>query len=671
LVAVPALAETPIGRLVLVDDEDGTLGKVDIQSAMSGSPDFLRPIFGANFIQEYGEHPTITPDGQSVIYAEANSRNALYSQPLNKSVAPTRITTAEQVPPNATIEFPVVSPDGDTVYFQYTIRNEDGTETLSNDIYSIPIEGGDITRVTHDNSDHSGLDITPDGEYFVYAIAFDHIYVQPVGGGAATPLHRCPRNLCNPDVSPDGTKVAFSQYDGEGYAVYTVPFSTAGSGVATKVPGSEVYSLGNYQSVAFSPDGRYIAYDLGAETRVIPVGGGVHFDFVWGEFNTQSQVVWAPASSDTTAPQFGPLPDITLEATGRGGARWSGLSPEARPKDDVDPNPTLACLTRVGFGVGTAFGRTFPLDSTARVTCTTEDASGNKATASFNITVRDTTAPAISGMPSDQAVEATGASGAQLSWDQPTATDLVDGSRPVSCTPASGSTFPIGETTVRCTATDTRNNTVTKTFKVTVDDTTAPTISGIPDDMSVMATSSSGRVVTYSLPTATDIADGEVNVECAPAAGTTFALGETKVSCMATDDAGNKGEASFSVHVSYDWSGVLQPINSDGSSVFKVGSTVPVRFALRGDSAAVTDAKAKLTVTKIDSGIEGTVLESASTATPTTGNLFRYDAKTGQYVFNWGTKGLAQGTYKLSIDLGDGTADDPQAKNHVLVSLKK
>jgi hypothetical protein len=32
---------------------------------------------------------------------------------------------------------------------------------------------------------------------------------------------------------------------------------------------------------------------------------------------------------------------------------------------------------------------------------------------------------------------------------------------------------------------------------------------------------------------------------------------------------------------------------------------------------------------------------------------------------------LEQGTYKLSIDLGEGTADDPQAKNHVLVSLKK
>jgi hypothetical protein len=34
---------------------------------------------------------------------------------------------------------------------------------------------------------------------------------------------------------------------------------------------------------------------------------------------------------------------------------------------------------------------------------------------------------------------------------------------------------------------------------------------------------------------------------------------------------------------------------------------------------------------------------------------FRYDAASGNYVFNWSTKGLATGTYTLFIDLDDGT----------------
>ena len=37
------------------------------------------------------------------------------------------------------------------------------------------------------------------------------------------------------------------------------------------------------------------------------------------------------------------------------------------------------------------------------------------------------------------------------------------------------------------------------------------------------------------------------------------------------------------------------------------------------------------------------------------GNLFRYDPASGQYIFNWGTKGLTSGTYQLRVDLGDGS----------------
>ena len=39
-----------------------------------------------------------------------------------------------------------------------------------------------------------------------------------------------------------------------------------------------------------------------------------------------------------------------------------------------------------------------------------------------------------------------------------TADDVCDGARPVTCTPASGSSFPIGVTTVNCTASDTSGN---------------------------------------------------------------------------------------------------------------------------------------------------------------------------------------------------------------------
>jgi hypothetical protein len=123
-------------------------------------------------------------------------------------------------------------------------------------------------------------------------------------------------------------------------------------------------------------------------------------------------------------------------------------------------------------------------------------------------------------------------------------------------------------------------------------------------------------------------------------------------------------QGTFKVTVAYSWSGVLQPINADGSSIFRVGSTVPVKFQLTGASAGITDLTAKFYHTKVSTGVAGSDLEVTSTIAATSCNLFRYDPTTQQYVFNWATKGLTTGTYRLSIDFGD------RVLRSVLVSLK-
>jgi hypothetical protein len=126
---------------------------------------------------------------------------------------------------------------------------------------------------------------------------------------------------------------------------------------------------------------------------------------------------------------------------------------------------------------------------------------------------------------------------------------------------------------------------------------------------------------------------------------------------------------SFQLHESscsstVQWSGVLPPINAGGSSVFKLGSTVPVIFQLTGASAGITNLQATLSVTKISDSVVGTAAKAVSTSAATTGNLFRYDATSGDYIFNWSTKGLTAGTYQLSINLGDGLL------HTVIVSLR-
>jgi hypothetical protein len=82
--------------------------------------------------------------------------------------------------------------------------------------------------------------------------------------------------------------------------------------------------------------------------------------------------------------------------------------------------------------------------------------------------VRDTNGPTFEGVPAHQTLEVTSAAGAVATWTDPTATDTVDGMVPVTCAPASGSTFPIGTSTVTCSATDTDGNTATATFTIIV-----------------------------------------------------------------------------------------------------------------------------------------------------------------------------------------------------------
>ncbi|MCX6812299.1 MAG: chitobiase/beta-hexosaminidase C-terminal domain-containing protein [Candidatus Berkelbacteria bacterium] len=73
-------------------------------------------------------------------------------------------------------------------------------------------------------------------------------------------------------------------------------------------------------------------------------------------------------------------------------------------------------------------------------------------------------------------VEATSSAGAIVNYTAPNATDNVDATAPAICSPASGSTFPIGTTTVTCNKTDVAGNSATPTtFKVKVVDTTSPT----------------------------------------------------------------------------------------------------------------------------------------------------------------------------------------------------
>lgn len=167
---------------------------------------------------------------------------------------------------------------------------------------------------------------------------------------------------------------------------------------------------------------------------------------------------------DTTPPVLSLPPSQTLEATGPSGAVATWAAPTA--VDLVDGSVPVTCDHNSGD--------TFPIAITT-VTCTATDSHNNTATGTFTITVQDTTPPDIHNMPANMILEATGPSGAVAAWPDPTATDIVDITVPVFCSPVSGSTFPLDvTTTVTCTATDAHHNSSARMFTVTVQGDTKP-----------------------------------------------------------------------------------------------------------------------------------------------------------------------------------------------------
>ena len=116
------------------------------------------------------------------------------------------------------------------------------------------------------------------------------------------------------------------------------------------------------------------------------------------------------------------------------------------------------------------------------------------------MTVTDLTAPVVT-PPADVTVEATGPAGAVATFADATADDIVDGPLAATCDHLSGDTFPVGITTVTCSATDAHGNTGTASFTVTVTDLTAPVVTP-PADVTVEATSPAGAVATFADATA-------------------------------------------------------------------------------------------------------------------------------------------------------------------------
>ncbi|WP_092647434.1 HYR domain-containing protein [Jannaschia faecimaris] len=250
-----------------------------------------------------------------------------------------------------------------------------------------------------------------------------------------------------------------------------------------------------------------------------------------------------PAPADTTPPTITNVPSDITQSTDAGVA--TAVVSWTEPTYDDNVGVTSS-------GCSPVSGSTFNLGATS-VTCTAFDGAGNSAIASFFVTVQDDEAPVLAMTANISTSTDPGLATANVTYATPTATDNVPGVTVARIAgPASGSDFPIGETTVTHRATDAAGNTDDKSFTVTVSDNDPPVFGSTQADINVETDfNQTSAVVTFSTPTASDNS-GTVDVTQTrgPSSGSAFPVGTTLVEFTATDPTGLTTTLQFNVTVS-------------------------------------------------------------------------------------------------------------------------
>jgi Tol biopolymer transport system component len=222
--------------------------------------------------------PGWTPDGELGVFRQTDEHWVLYT------VSASGGNAGQLTPSSVRALYPRWSPDGERVYLRVYYP-----ETRKRMIASVPSAGGVPSAIPLYSErpldvklPGAGLQVSPDGKRIVFS-AYQRPYEPNEGvdlwtfspnGGTPTRLTSDRSFENHPCWSPDGQRIAFVDWqakpDGEGFnAIYVI----AAEGGEPKRISSESVKVGG-GGIAFSPDGKRIAFFSEGAIKTIPVDGG-------------------------------------------------------------------------------------------------------------------------------------------------------------------------------------------------------------------------------------------------------------------------------------------------------------------------------------------------------------------------------------------------------------
>ncbi|MCX6575028.1 MAG: protein kinase, partial [Candidatus Aminicenantes bacterium] len=209
---------------------------------------------------------TLSSAGDKLAYSEFTHTANIWSIRIPKD-KPISISEAQPVTTgNQAIEGIDVSPDGKWLV-------NDSSLSGNQDIYKIPVGGGEPEQLTNDPSDDCLPAWSPDGKeiaFYSFRKGNRDLFLMAADGGKVRQLTEDPAQERYPDWSPDGLQLVFYSDKSGRQELYVLSRKNKDS--SWQAPRQLTFDGG--ETGKWSPDGRFIAYISGVSLRVIPAEGG-------------------------------------------------------------------------------------------------------------------------------------------------------------------------------------------------------------------------------------------------------------------------------------------------------------------------------------------------------------------------------------------------------------
>ena len=277
---------TPDGNILYISSAGGNrdiyLQRLGNDATPRGSPVRLTTGINAHTI-------ALDRSGTVLTYSVFNIASNIWSTPLAAlpNMSPHSVTSGNQ-----TIEILDVSPDEKWLAYDSNLSG-------NQDLYKIPVDGGEPQQLTRDSADEFSPAWSPDGKEIAYhtlANGNRDIYVTNDEGTRQTPVLATPAEELSALWYPDGSGLFFFSFPNSMNALkrdggkWAKPRFLFHSAIADISPDGKRYvsGAGPGEMCAACPPGIYIIDSTGQSYSPIPMSQSV-----WSRFQAPGTIVWA------------------------------------------------------------------------------------------------------------------------------------------------------------------------------------------------------------------------------------------------------------------------------------------------------------------------------------------------------------------------------------------